>query len=365
MPAPGPGAAARSRGRGMRKRFRELAAGRAGRVALTGSLGVAGSALGVALGLPAPALLGSTLLVTAAAFAGARLEMPTQARNLAFTVIGCSLGAGFSPDFLEEVARWPASLAVLALTMVGVMLLSSNVLTRGFGWARIDALLAAAPGALSYALAMAVSRNRDVRSIMVLQMLRLLTITVTLPPLLGIVGVEAGSAAGERQGAASYLVAVPMIAVAAMLGMLAARRGLPAAHMLAGLVVSGILHGSGLETGRVPDALTFLAFATTGAVIGANFAGVRLAEIRRLALAAAASIGAALVLTAAVAVAVAPLLGLPFGQIWVAYAPGGVEAMAAMGLALGYDPAFIATHHLLRILLVILVLPILVRRSGP
>ena len=27
-------------------------------------------------------------------------------------------------------------------------------------------------------------------------------------------------------------------------------------------------------------------------------------------------------------------LGLPFGQLWLAYAPGAVEAMAAMALAL-------------------------------
>jgi uncharacterized membrane protein AbrB (regulator of aidB expression) len=52
---------------------------------------------------------------------------------------------------------------------------------------------------------------------------------------------------------------------------------------------------------------------------------------------------------------------MPFGQVWVAYAPGGIEAMAAMGLALGYDPAFVATHHLVRILLVIGLLPLLIR----
>ena len=44
------------------------------------------------------------------------------------------------------------------------------------------------------------------------------------------------------------------------------------------------------------------------------------------------------------------LLGLPFGQLWLAYAPGGVEAMAAMALALSLDPAFVGAHHVLRIL---------------
>ena len=41
---------------------------------------------------------------------------------------------------------------------------------------------------------------------------------------------------------------------------------------------------------------------------------------------------------------------MPFGKTWLAYAPGGVEAMAAMALALRLDPAFVGAHHVLRIL---------------
>ena len=57
----------------------------------------------------------------------------------------------------------------------------------------------------------------------------------------------------------------------------------------------------------------------------------------------------------------AALLGLPFGQVWVSYAPGGVEGMSAMALSLGYDPAYVATHHIFRLLLIIAVLPLFMR----
>jgi membrane AbrB-like protein len=331
------------------------------RVALACALGLAGAAAGVMLGLPAPALLGSTLLASAAALAGAPLEVPNGLRNFAFAVIGCSLGSGVTPQFLEDVARWPVSLAVLSVTVLAVMAASSTVLVRGFGYARTDALLATAPGALSYALALAVSRGRDLRPIMVLQTLRLLAVTVTLPPLLGLLGSDAAPGGGDGRGTMPYLTALATVAAAAVAGTLAARRGMPAAHMLAGLLISGALHAAGMEVGRFPPGLTFVAFAMTGAVIGARFAQVSLRDIRELAVAAAASISVALALSALVAVGVAALLGMPFGQVWVAYAPGGIEAMAAMGLALGYDPAFVATHHLVRILLVIGLLPLLIR----
>lgn len=60
----------------------------------------------------------------------------------------------------------------------------------------------------------------------------------------------------------------------------------------------------------------------------------------------------------------ANILGLPFGQLWVSYAPGGVEAMVAMALSLGYDSAFVATHHLFRIILLIFILPVVPMGDG-
>ena len=54
-------------------------------------------------------------------------------------------------------------------------------------------------------------------------------------------------------------------------------------------------------------------------------------------------------------------LDLPFGQLWLAYAPGGFEAMAAMALVLKLEPAFVGTHHVLRILGLNLVGPLWLR----
>ena len=54
-------------------------------------------------------------------------------------------------------------------------------------------------------------------------------------------------------------------------------------------------------------------------------------------------------------------LELPFTQVWIAFAPGGLEAMAAMAIALGFDPAYVGTHHILRFIGLALVVPIWMR----
>ena len=66
-------------------------------------------------------------------------------------------------------------------------------------------------------------------------------------------------------------------------------------------------------------------------------------------------------IAAAYAMVVSSILSMSYGQVFVAFAPGGVEAMAAMALALDYDPAFVAVHHLYRIILLIFFLPLFLK----
>ena len=152
-----------------------------------------------------------------------------------------------------------------------------------------------------------------------------------------------------------------LIAASACLGAVASRFRLPAAHLLAGVLLSGLGHGVGLMEGRPAVILTFIGFSLAGAVIGSRFAKITLAEVRTLGASGLVATGVAIGFSGVISLAMAALLGLPFGQVWVSYAPGGVEGMSAMALSLGYDPAYVATHHIFRLLLIIAVLPLFMR----
>jgi uncharacterized membrane protein AbrB (regulator of aidB expression) len=51
---------------------------------------------------------------------------------------------------------------------------------------------------------------------------------------------------------------------------------------------------------------------------------------------------------------------MPFGQIWLGLSPGALEGMGALGIALGYDTAFIAAHHVIRLLMLSFAIPAVV-----
>ncbi|TDH36268.1 AbrB family transcriptional regulator [Pseudohoeflea suaedae] len=329
-----------------------------------------GAALFQALGVPAGALVGSTVTVTALSAAGFRLAVPARLRNLGFTAIGVTLGAGVTTHFFSDLMRFPVSLAALTVTMIAVLVISSNVLKRFFGVPAATAVLATSPGALSYSLSLAAERpwaKIDVSFVMVLQSLRLLIITVALPPLVALIDMGLGGE-GVALTAAETLdfpTSILLIAIATVGGYLFERLRMPAAFLLAGVFVSGLGHGVGWLEGRPSQILTFIGFSLAGAVIGARFSSISRSELRRMFVAGLVVTTLAMIISGIISAGVAQLLDLPFGQVWVSFAPGGVEGMSAMALSLGYDPTYVATHHIFRLLLLILILPVFARTKKP
>ncbi|MEM7490072.1 MAG: AbrB family transcriptional regulator [Pseudomonadota bacterium] len=331
----------------------------AGRAVLALGAGGLGAMAAVALSVPAGALLGATLAVTALALVGGRPQVPDPLRDVAFATIGLTLGAGITPDILSDLARWPASLAAMVVALAILTAAAAVTLHRLYRLDRRTALLATSPGALSYTLALSVEGRADAPAVAVVQSVRLLAITLLVPPLLTL-----GDPTSQPSDAASAMgipATLVLLAVACLAGPLFVRAKIPGAWLMAGVSVSGAAHLAGWVEGRPDPRLLALGFTIAGAVIGARFADISRAQLRMMA--GAAAIVAAIAVGGSFLLSwpVAAWLDLAHGQVWVAFAPGGVEAMAAIAVALGYDPVYVAVHHMVRLLILFAVLPIALR----
>ncbi|HPE62288.1 MAG TPA: AbrB family transcriptional regulator [Thiolinea sp.] len=327
-------------------------------IGLTFVVGFIGAGLGTLMHLPVPALLGSGILVSIFAFTRLPLAMPDGMRNIGFTVLGCSMGSGVTPEMLGLVGRWPASLLLLTLTVVIMMASGVWLLSRFFGMDRHTALLACTPGGASTVLAIATEDGADVRAVVVLQILRLLLVMAFLPLIIQTLGLQGAQGNTASSTIMSWHSVLLLVLAAYGVARLLAFFKVPAAFVLSGLLLSGFTHMEGWLEGRLPVPLVTLAFVIVGCMAGVRFVGVRLAEMKRYSVAALASVGLSTLISALLAGLAAWLLSLPFGQVWIAYSPGGIEAMAALAMALHFDPAYIAAHHLFRIVGLTLLLPL-------
>ena len=59
-----------------------------------------------------------------------------------------------------------------------------------------------------------------------------------------------------------------------------------------------------------------------------------------------------------------PLSGIDVRPIVLAYSPGGLAEMSLIALSLGIETAFVATHHIVRIGLIVIAAPLVFRIFG-
>ena len=146
---------------------------------------------GVSLGLtgfPAGWLSGSIVVVAAAALAGRPLLMPALLTRGIFVLIGISLGAVVTPETLHGMATYPLSIAVLIVAMVIISIAGTAYLYVVHRWNVLSAYLASSPGGLSQVLVVAAELGFELRSIAIVQSLRVLVIAVGLPGALSLLG---------------------------------------------------------------------------------------------------------------------------------------------------------------------------------
>jgi hypothetical protein len=128
------------------------------------------------------------------------------------------------------------------------------------------------------------------------------------------------------------------------------------------MFASGALHGSGLVHAVVPPWVANMAMVALGAVVGARFTNTPLRLLANYLGAAFGSFAVAVAIAAVFAAGLIHLMSLPVAEVMIAFAPGSVDAMMLLALALHLDPVYIGAHHVMRIIFVSLVMPFVARR---
>lgn len=334
---------------------------KAGPHVLALAIGGGGGVLALGAGLPAAALIGSTLAVALAAALRVPLAMHPRVRDLAFAVIGISLGAGVEADTMSQIGTWSVSLIILMACLAATLIVGSVLLRRLYGMDGNTAILASSPGAMSNAIALAVEGWGDSTTILILQVIRLLVLVTVVPPVALLFDVDGGSVLD----APMHVLPFGLLVVATLvLGIWGGRHGIPAACLLFGMILSACAHVFGVALGPAPVWAVIASFVIAGTALGARLTAVTVSQLLQASGAGLLLVAATVVVSLGFAALTHLLTGLPLAQVWIAYAPGGVEAMAAIGLALGYDPAYVAIHHFARILVLVVAIPVVVTRFG-
>ena len=320
------------------------------------------SALGAygfgALGIPGGMLMGGALAVMLVSFMGMPAMVPTRLRDVLFICVGLSMGASVAPDTLELIGEWPITLGALALELVVIVVLCGLVLRWLFKFDAGTAFLSSFPGHLSFVVALASTGIGNSRQITIIQVQRVAVLTLFAP--IGALFLPVGQYSGASSEPMALTTLALVAAGCALTGWVFTRLKVPAAYVLGSMLFATVMKLTGNFPGALPQILIDLTFIGMGALIGSRFAGITRAEFMQAAWGGTVATTITVAVTTLFAIGVSFFVSMPIGQLWLGLSPGGLESMGSLGIALGYDTAFIAAHHVARLLMLTFAIPLVV-----
>jgi len=334
-----------------------------GKFARAIAIAAAGGAIFNYLSLPLPWMMGAMFASGMATLGGLQLKVDSRLRTLMILVIGVLLGGAFSPEILQRIPRWPITLASLA-AFVMVSTWAAYLYYRVF--AKFDsrtAFFAAVPGGLNEMILLGEAAGADERQIGIAHTTRIFFVVMVLPFLFRIFG-HLGTTVRTFGGGHSTLQAadVAILAGCAIVGYFTARLiRLPAPHLTGPMMLSASVHLAGLTAASPPAIVVAVAQIVIGASVGARFAGLTFRDMGRILRLGGIATALLLAITVAFAVALDMFAGFPFTSLVLAFSPGGLTEMSLIALTLNIDTAFVATHHIARITVVVMVVPLIFR----
>jgi membrane AbrB-like protein len=286
---------------------------------------------------------------------GARLLMPDALRNLAYIILGVQIGSSVTLETLVSAARWPLSLVMLAVTVSAVTAACYVFYRRVRGWPQADALFSSLPGALGLMVALADDAKADMRRVVIAQSIRLFFLVAALP--LVIKSLSSGQTPGQPDlNPVWWEIALVVIASTA-LALLLQRLRFPAGLFVGSIMTSAVFYVGGIAHGALPPIFLILANVIIGTSLASRFQVFTMGELLHALGDGVAGFAIALVLSVLGAILASLIAGLPFAQTLLAFAPGGLDVMMVIALALHLDPAYVGAHQLVRYLAMSVVVP--------
>lgn len=316
------------------------------------AFGAIGGLLFDLTGMPLAWMLGPLTANLLASAMKVDVRVPEPLREIFLGVLGMVLGSQVTPQLAQRVVDWPLSAALL-LVGVGVSTAVAAAWYRRCGFDPVSAWFASAPGAMTAMIMLGDKCGGEPQRIAVAQSLRIMLVILILPPLFwAYEGGEADVEATVRTLRDPWLLlALPLLIP------LGNWLKLPSASLLAPLLFTALLSGFDLASLELPDWGMNVMLWVLGSAIGSRFKGLSKGRFGKYLLQAGVATLLALLVLAVFAEMIHQLLGVPRDVALLALAPGGIGEMAILAVALDIDPVFVAFHHLLRMITLMIFAP--------
>jgi len=345
------------------------------RLAVTFAVALASGWGFLQLGFPAPYLMGSLFGVWISGGLVTRLQphlgVARWFHKPVVLGLGVLIGATFNQAVLEQAEKWSLTLVTMVGTTFVVTVIGYLFLRRFRGYEPRLAILCSVPGGQAEAIAMAREMVDRDYVVALFHLVRVVIVFITTPLLLRLIegqdAVDQSNVALQTMPSIFDLPVMDIIIfiLLGVVGMLIARRlRIPMPFLIGPVGLSTLFHLMGWADLPRVNEFVILAQLAIGGAVGARLAKVPFRELLGYLTDACASTAVILGAYLLATMVIVKVTGISFLAAWLAFVPGGLYEVTLLALIFGFDVAFVAFHHTVRVMLIFLSLPVLAFRLG-
>ncbi|MDX5476200.1 MAG: AbrB family transcriptional regulator [Bacillaceae bacterium] len=329
----------------------------------TVTVGAIGGYVFTLLHFPLPWVLGSlTFIMVWQGVTKRVIYWPNLLKNAGFMVLGIYFGLYFTTETFTTIGPYifPYVLSTVALILASIIV--AIFVTRWIQVDKITSVFGSIPGGLSEMVLASEALNAKTSYVVIFQTVRLMTVLFTVPACIMYFftvqqsgSVVMNSSVDSYQPYTYFLYIIPVI-----IGVLVKDK-LPAGIVVVPLAVTAFLNISVIELASIPSILLMCAQISVGVGLGKN---ISFDDLKLGGKYSFVYFGVSLLLiliSFGLGGILAYFTSLSLATAILSIAPGGLIEMVLTASAVGGDPAVVSALQLIRILIIILFVPIVLK----
>ncbi|WP_139997564.1 AbrB family transcriptional regulator [Paenibacillus paridis] len=344
------------------------------RFLITFLLAVIGGIVFNVLHLPIPWMLGSMIFV----FIGSKLFQsvkplwPGYIRNTGMIIVGYTFGLSFTLSTLVQIKRQLPTMILMTLLLLLFCAIIAYLIAKATGIPYATVLTGSIPGGLSQIISLAEeTKGIDLTIVTFLQISRLMMIVICIPilifsPLFGIGeahSVLPGNVAAPAltHGEPLFPILLVFAVLCTVCAVISERIKLPTPYLLAPLLVTALLHLSGVSAPELPVSWINASQLMIGSYVGLLLKPESLKNKFKMFFVAMIS-GLSLISGSfGLSILLRKLHGDSPATSLLSLAPGGMDQMGIIAHEVNGDISIVTSYQLFRILFILLLIPPLLK----
>ena len=283
--------------------------------------------------------------------------------------LGVLIGATFTADIFIHIQRWSVTVFTMISVTVIVTFLGYMFLTRLRGYDSRLAFLCSVPGGQAEATVMARELVDKDYVVALFHLIRVTFVFLTTPLLLALLeGQVAVSQSNIVLQSMPSLTDLGLLQIVKFLGIAvggyfaAHFMRIPMPHLTGPIFLSAGLHIVGIVAIPRINEFVIIAQLVIGGAVGARLAQVSFSEVLQYLSDGLFNTVLILAFYLTATFLMSSIMDVSFLEMWLAFVPGGLYEVTLLALIFGFDIAFVAFHHTVRIMMVFLTMPFIITR---